>query len=128
MYKMIITDLDGTLLQDDQKVGEKDYQSLVELGQQGYIRVIATGRSPFSFSRVIADDFPIDYLVFSSGTGVMNWKNKEILISYSLTEEKVRELACMFKEVEVDFKVLAPIPDNHFYVYYQEGTHILLDC
>ncbi len=121
MYKMIVTDLDGTLLQDDQKIGEKDLQSLVDLGKQGYTRVIATGRSPFSFSRVIPDDFPIDYLVFSSGAGVMNWNSKEILVSHSLEEDKVKELALLFRGMDVDFKLLAPIPDNHFYVYYQNG-------
>jgi len=121
MQKMIITDLDGTLLRDDQTVGQKDRESLVNLGRRGFLRVIATGRSPFSFSRVIPDDFPIDYLVFSSGAGVMNWKTKEILISRSITESKVKELALMFKNLDVDFKVLAPIPDNHHYVYFQNG-------
>jgi Cof subfamily protein (haloacid dehalogenase superfamily) len=121
MFKMVITDLDGTLLRDDQLVGDTDLNSLRWLGKNGFIRVIATGRSPFSFSRVIPDDFPIDYLVFSSGAGVMDWKTREILISHSLNENKVRELALMFRTLEVDFKVLAPIPDNHYYVYYQNG-------
>ena len=121
MIKMIITDLDGTLLRDDQKVSRQDYDSLLYLGRKGFIRVIATGRSPFSFSRVIPDDFPIDYLVFSSGAGVMDWKSREILISRSLNEGKVKELALIFRNLEVNFKVLAPIPDNHRYVYYQNG-------
>lgn len=118
---MVITDLDGTLLRDDQKVGEEDKSNLHKLGQKGFIRVIATGRSPYSFSRVISDDFPIDYLVFSSGAGVMDWKTKKILVSHFLEEEKVRELAEIFRDQSVDFKVLAPIPDNHYYVYYQNG-------
>lgn len=121
MFKMIITDLDGTLLGDDQKVGQDDFQSLIDLGEKGFTRVIATGRSPYSFSKVIPDDFPIDYLVFSSGAGVMDWKSKMIMVSHSLDAEKVRELAEIFKNRDVDFKVLAPIPDNHYYVYYQNG-------
>ncbi len=118
---MVITDLDGTLLRDDQKVSEKDYNSLLWLGRKGYVRVIATGRSPYAFSRIIPDDFPIDYLVFSSGAGVMDWTTKEIIVSHSLEEQKVRELAGIFRDRDVDFKVLAPIPDNHHYVYYQNG-------
>jgi len=55
MQKMIISDLDGTLLKDDQTVSQRDVQSLEELGDRGLLRVIATGRSPFSFSRVIPD-------------------------------------------------------------------------
>jgi len=121
MYKMIITDLDGTLLRDDQIVSNTDIDSLIKLGKEGFIRVIATGRSPYSFSRVIPDDFPIDYLVFSSGAGVMDWSTKEILVSHSIKEPKVKELAEIFRNLDVDFKVLAPIPDNHYYVYYQNG-------
>ena len=121
MEKMIITDLDGTLLRDDQKVSETDENSLVRLGKEGFVRVIATGRSPYSFSRVIPDDFPIDYLVFSSGAGVMDWQKKEILVSHSVDEAKVQELAEIFRDLDIDFKVLAPIPNNHHYVYYQNG-------
>ena len=121
MFKMVITDLDGTLLRDDQRVSEIDKDSLLRLGKEGFVRVIATGRSPYSFSRVIPDDFPIDYLVFSSGAGVMDWRKKEILVSHSVDEEKVQELAQIFRDLDIDFKVLAPIPNNHHYVYYQNG-------
>lgn len=122
MFKMVITDLDGTLLRDDQTVGREDLSSLEKLGQKGIIRVVATGRSPFSFSKVIPDSFPIDYLVFSSGAGVMDWKTREILVSHSLEEVKVRELAVIFSGLNVDFKVLAPIPNNHYYVYFRNGN------
>ncbi|MBT7093226.1 MAG: HAD family phosphatase [Bacteroidetes bacterium] len=122
MIKMIISDLDGTLLTSEQKIGDKDYQSLLDLGERNIIRVIATGRSPFSFSKVIPRDFPIDYLVFSSGAGVMDWKTGEILIDRSLSAGEVEELARIFYSEEISFKVLAPVPDNHHYVFFQNGN------
>jgi len=122
MMQMVITDLDGTLLNPEQKVSKSDYDSLLGLGMQGIVRVIATGRSPHSFSKVIPQDFPIDFLVFSSGAGIMNWSTGEILSSYSLTAEKVHELALVFRNENIPFKVLDPAPENHKYYYYHNGN------
>jgi Cof subfamily protein (haloacid dehalogenase superfamily) len=121
MIKMVVTDLDGTLLNNDQQVSEEDYNTLVALGNQNVIRVIATGRSPFSFERVIPADFPIDYLVFSSGAGIMDYRTKEILYSKNLPEKVVHSIADQLRSLGVAFKVLAPVPENHNYVYYQNG-------
>lgn len=120
--KMIVTDLDGTLLRSDQTVADQDYQTLFELGEKGIIRVIATGRSPFSFSRVIPPDFPIDYLVFSSGTGVMDFKTKRVQTSLSIDRETVHRIALILHREGVSFKVLEPVPNNHQYVYFENGN------
>ena len=121
MVKMIVTDLDGTLLSSGQQVSDKDYATLIEIGLQGIIRVIATGRSPYSFQKVIPDDFPIDYLVFSSGAGIMDYHTKEILFARNLPEDLVHRIAGQLRDLEVPFKVLAPVPENHHYVYFQNG-------
>ena len=121
MIKMVVTDLDGTLLNKEQRVSQKDYGNLVDLGNRGILRVIATGRSPFSFGRVIPDDFPIDYLVFSSGAGVLNWKTREILVSYNIPGDQVREIALKLNDLGVSYKALGPVPHNHHYVYQLNG-------
>ena len=121
MIKMVVTDLDGTLLNSDQKVSSKDIQTLKYIGSQEIIRVIATGRSPFSFQRVIPADFPIDYLVFSSGAGIMDYRTKEILFSMNLPEKLVHSIAFRLRDMGVTYKVLAPVPENHHYVYFQNG-------
>lgn len=121
MIKMVVTDLDGTLLNSDQQVSPADYGTLVDLGRREIIRVIATGRSPFSFQRVIPTDFPIDYLVFSSGAGIMDYHTKEILYSKNLPEQRVHQIANRLREEGITFKVLAEVPENHHYVYYQNG-------
>ena len=40
--KMVVTDLDGTLLRSDRTVGERDYRTLIDLGNQVYIRMDGT--------------------------------------------------------------------------------------
>ena len=121
MIKMVVTDLDGTLLRSDRTVSSRDFETLVLLGEMGVTRVIATGRSTYSFNRVIPADFPIDYLVFSSGTGVMDFRSKEVLYARSLDEEKVSEIVEILQEMEISFKVLEPVPNNHQYSYYLNG-------
>ena len=118
---MVVTDLDGTLLNSGQQVSSDDFQTLLNLGDQGVIRVIATGRSPFSFQRVMPVDFPIDYLIFSSGAGIMDYHTKEILYSMNLPGKIVHAIAITLRDRGVAFKVLAPVPENHHYVYYQNG-------
>ncbi len=117
-----MTDLDGTLLTSKQQVSAGDYQTLVELGNQGIIRVIATGRSPYSFQRVMPVEFPIDYLVFSSGAGIMDYHSREIMYAMNLPESIVHDIATRLRDLGVPFKVLAPVPENHHYVYYQNGV------
>jgi Cof subfamily protein (haloacid dehalogenase superfamily) len=121
MIKMVVTDLDGTLLNRGQLVSEKDYDTMITLGNQSVIRVIATGRSPYSFQRVIPPEFPLDYLVFSSGAGIMDYRSKEILYSMNLPEKLVHEIAIRLRDLGVTYKVLAAVPENHHYVYYQIG-------
>lgn len=121
MIKMVVTDLDGTLLNSNQEVSAADYQTLQFLGDNGIIRVIATGRSPYSFQRVIPEDFPIDYLVFSSGAGIMDYRTREVLVSHNLDRDKVHEIAMWLRDIGQPFKVLAPVPENHNYVYYENG-------
>jgi Cof subfamily protein (haloacid dehalogenase superfamily) len=121
MVKMVVTDLDGTLLNDSHLVSPEDYATLLDLGRQGVIRVIATGRSPYSFRKVMPEDFPIDYLVFSSGAGIMDYHTREILYSMNLPESIVHSIAARLRDLDIPFKVLAPVPENHHYVFYQNG-------
>ncbi len=121
MIKMVVTDLDGTLLNGRQEVSETDFQSLLQFGKKGIIRVVATGRSPYSFNQVIPSGFPIDYLVFSSGAGVMDYNAREILCSLNLPGNQVHDIALKLRDMGVSYKVLGPVPLNHHYVFYNNG-------
>lgn len=117
--KMVITDLDGTLLNPQQQVSDNDLRSLKLLGKYNIYRIIATGRSIFSLNKVIPPDFPIDYLIFSSGSGILDWNTKEMLYSQSLKSDEVVVIAKCLKKMNLDFMIQKPIPDNHYFVYHQ---------
>lgn len=118
---MVITDLDGTLLNSEGLVSNEDTNTLIKLGEAGVTRVIATGRSPYSFSKVIPRNFPIDYLVFSSGAGAMNWQNNQILYTTQISGRVVQEIANELIAHKVDFMVHEPIPTNHRFLYHQSS-------
>lgn len=122
-WEMIITDLDGTLLNNNREVSLLDMKTLFWLGENKIMRVIATGRSFFSLSKVIKSNFPIDYLIFSSGAGIYDWKNKEILNSQYLPDYEVEQISKILINHEIDFMIHEMIPDNHKFVYYQTGKH-----
>jgi len=121
--KIVFTDLDRTLLRDDQTVSKRDYYSMERLGELGIIRVIATGRSPFSLRKVIPKTFPIDYVIFSSGAGIYDWRSQEIIRQHHLSLRHVIPVIDVLIEHNADFMVHSPIPDNHLFYFHGDGLN-----
>ncbi len=119
--KMLITDLDGTLTVAKDLVSEKNISALEKLGEENITRVVATGRSYFSMKKFIPDDFPIDYLIFSTGVGIMNWNTKKIINKISLENKYVEKCIEILTESNFDFMVHYPVPENHKFKYYSSG-------
>lgn len=70
MFKMIATDLDGTLLNKSRKVSEQTKQYLMKLKEQGYIIVIATGRIYTSILDATDGALFANYLISDTGACV----------------------------------------------------------
>lgn len=111
---MVITDFDGTLFSDEKRVRSKDYETLVRLGEKNIKRVVATGRSLYSAEKVLDRDFPIDYLIFSSGAGIMNWKTRIIEHNFSISSDLIHFTLNILKQSGLDFMLHKKIPENHF--------------
>jgi len=121
--KLIVTDFDGTLLNSKGEISQEDYNTLLKLGKRGIVRAIATGRSPYSFSKVVPSDFPIDYLIFSSGAGAMKWQSKEIAYTTELAPKEVQVIVNELMTHNVDFMVHEPIPSNHRFLFHKAGNN-----
>jgi len=113
---MVVTDLDGTLFQRDHKMSPRNLRTLVELGRRGTLRVIATGRNLFSARKVLPPDFPVDFVLFSSGAGVMDWPAQRLIRSVSMSAEEVARAFRALATRRLDFMVQRPIPDNHYFL------------
>lgn len=117
MNQLLATDLDGTILGRDQVFNQSDIDVLKQLGMRGVTRVIATGRTLNSALEVMPSDFPIDYLVFSSGAGVYNWKKRQIMKTLHLDFQSTMKVLNLYKDYGIEHTLHFPIPDNHRFLY-----------
>lgn len=113
-----MTDLDGTLLNSETKVSPRNFEVFETLKEKKIARVAATGRSLYSSQKVLPEDFPLDFLIFSSGAGVLDWKSKEVIRACSLEQSEICAAAEFFLESNLDFSIHHPIPDTHKFHWY----------
>lgn len=118
---LFITDFDGTLRTSSGAIAERDLETLRTLGEDGYIRIVATGRSLYSLRKAVDDSFPIDYVVFSSGAGVLDYQQQRIVRKVNLDAEEVRRVVAVLLDLEKDFMIHEPIPNNHSFRYHSTG-------
>ena len=105
-------DLDGTLADKSGNVSSTDLNSLKRLKDLNILRVVATGRSPFSARKIIKKDFPIDYLICSTGCITQCWPSQEILEKFNLNPEETEFAAVVLRSYKMDFMVLHEVPEN----------------
>jgi len=114
MPRAVVTDFDGTLHRSDQAFNDSDLAALREAGRRGITRIIATGRSLYSFRRTVpAGRLPIDYVLFSSGAGVVREPSDDVIHSAQLEPDQVRQAADVLTDVNLPFMLHRPVPDNH---------------
>jgi Cof subfamily protein (haloacid dehalogenase superfamily) len=121
---IVVSDLDGTLLNSNHGLSPRNRGTLNALGERGVIRVVATGRTLYSTRQVLEDDFPVDYLVFSSGAGVVEWRSKSLVLSHDMPLQDALSIAEVLMQREMDFMLHHGVPDNHrFYYFSASGSN-----
>lgn len=115
---LFAADMDGTLLLPGRGFHKRDVAALKALGEMKILRVIATGRSPFSFYRMMKKRvLPIDYLVLSSGAAIQDYSSGKYLRSLSMTCEDTAYAVEALTELGYDFCLQEAIPENHVFTY-----------
>lgn len=117
--KLVATDLDGTFLRNDRTISKANIEALHQLGDKNIVRVAATGRNLQKVKDVLNEHIPFDYVVFSSGAGVFNWKKKEQLFQQNIKPESAEKLLKHFVLKDVNFHAFCPVPDNHKHYYFR---------
>ena len=118
---LVVTDLDGTLLDNDGVLSERNRNTLQRLGAMGVVRAVATGRSLWSALRVLDASVPLDYLVFSSGAGIVSWPDRVLLRTRDMTHQVALPAAERLAECGMDFMLHAATPRNHCFWYRESG-------
>lgn len=128
-YKgLFVVDLDGTLLTSERQIAEVDSNALSRLREMGFLIAIATGRSNYSFDLLIeklgpAGLLPVDYVIFSTGAGIMDFPGNRILKSFSLSPEDVRCAAGYLETSGLDYMIHRPVPDTPHFLYSHNGSN-----
>lgn len=113
--KMIVTDLDGTLLNDKSTISDENLQTLGEVGNKNIIRVFATGRSLYGVFKVFDRTSPFDYIVFSTGGGIYQRETNDLIFSQNIKLETVNKITELLDAEKENYCVTMPIPFNHKY-------------
>ena len=117
--KLVATDLDGTFLKNNRTISSKNLEALHNLGENGVVRVAATGRNLHKVEEVINTDIPFDFIVFSSGAGVFDWKHKKHIYNRNIEKESSQKLINYFIERKLNFHAFFPVPENHKHWYFR---------
>lgn len=117
-HAMFVSDLDGTLLRRG-RITPQDRDAFASLSAHGIMPVIATGRALHSLRNVLEPEFPVEYVILSSGNQIINWRTGTVLFSTSLTQQQTEEISCYLHACDVSFMLHAPFPDNHRHVFHR---------
>lgn len=109
----IVSDLDGTLVEKDKAISDENRLAFKEVRSLGGLSAIATGRSLFGVQTELAADFPLDYLIFSSGAGIYDWKKQELVHKTVLSGQDVHQIFSFLKSEGLDFTIQLEAPDSH---------------
>lgn len=103
-YKMIVLDLDDTLLCDDHTISPRTKKALMDAQEAGVKVVLASGRPTFAMTH-IAKELELEkygsFILSFNGAKIINCTTNEQLFSSTLTPETVHELYHISKKEEV---------------------------
>lgn len=101
--KLIISDLDGTLLNNESKVTEKSKETLKKIKAQGFEVAIATGRS-FHSANLIREFIGIDmYLICNNGANIYN-KDGSILKRHFIPINLSKKIIDILHKEKISYK------------------------
>jgi hydroxymethylpyrimidine pyrophosphatase-like HAD family hydrolase len=116
--KIIFADYDGTLRPATGPTALIDRLTFKRLGQAGVVRVVATGRSLYSFSRDCPADLELDYLIYTSGLGLCRWGPQgpgEHLAGRSLSADQAARAVVAAVRLQRGFFAFEPPPRTHWF-------------
>jgi len=100
-YKMLVLDLDDTLLTDDHKISKENKDALLQAQELGVYVVLASGRptsAMIKYAKELQCDINNSYIISFNGSTITDLKEDKILYEHSLTKEQIHTLYDFSKE------------------------------
>lgn len=105
MLRLVFTDLDGTFLDSDKRVSERNAHVLELAAERGVQFVPCTGRSPSGVISELAQSPAVRYAVCCNGAEVADLRERRVLRSVPMTNDQVFELYEKVRDLHVSFDV-----------------------
>lgn len=99
MKKMIVSDLDGTLLRSDKTVSAYTVEVLKEIETMGVPVVFATARPPRDAFRLIPDELKNDFV--SCYNGALVYHGEDVIYKKELSRQTVLEIAAVAEKFDL---------------------------
>ena len=87
MIKLIVSDMDGTLLNDEKQIDKRIYSLLPKMRQEGIRFVVASGRQYPSLARDFQEHLPEITVIAENGALVM--QNEKELYFKGMNEKQI---------------------------------------
>jgi len=94
-YKMLVLDLDDTLLRDDFSISDRNKELLIQAQKQGVKVVLASGRptpAMMRYARELKLEQYDSYMISFNGATITSMKDNEVLFETSLTKTEIHSL------------------------------------
>lgn len=98
MKKMIVMDLDGTLLDVNKKISLQVKEYLLELKNKGFIIVIATGRMLASGIHAIEDGEFVNYVISNTGGIIYDNSAKKVIYKNVINKDIVSKICSLYSD------------------------------
>ena len=103
-YKLIVTDMDGTLLNDDKKISERNIEAIRKVREKGIRFAFVSGRE-YVFLEKMAKEYEIDVdAIGLNGTEIRNDKG-EIIWKRLLDRNTVKDILKVLEDEDMLFKI-----------------------
>lgn len=99
-YRIVATDLDGTLLTDDKKLTPKNKQVIEAFIEKGGYFVPATGRPISGIPEFLTDIKGVKYIILSNGAAVYDLQKKEIIYKNQFTANRAKQLIAYLRQFD----------------------------
>ncbi len=101
MYKLVVLDIDGTLVNSEKKVTEKTKEYIKKATEKGVKFIIASGRTPYGILP-IAKEIELEkiggYILAYNGGMCMNCENMEVLYETNMPSTEMPKIYSYAKE------------------------------
>jgi Cof subfamily protein (haloacid dehalogenase superfamily) len=94
-YKMLVVDMDDTLLTDDHEISKENAAMLLKAQEMGVYVVLASGRptsAMIEYARELQCDVNNSFMISFNGSTITDLQEDKVLFEHSLTKEQIHSI------------------------------------